>query len=220
MRPVDKACFAGNQESYTPYGKAKADLITALGSFCSYCERVVISSSLAVEHIENKASYPVKESNWDNFLLSCVSCNSIKGVKSVVDVLLPDRNNTFEVFLYLESGFIQVRPDIEPILSVKAQALLDLVRLDRIPHKNGYAGTDTLWLERKESWDLAQRYLQKYKTNGCDIETVKDLAKSRGFWSVWMQVFQNEPAVQKALLSAFPGTKLKYFKSLLPKLCV
>jgi len=217
MRPVDKTSFSGNKTTYKPFNTAKDDLITTLGSFCSYCERAVIYPALAVEHIENKDTYPDKECDWSNFLLACVNCNSIKGKKSVQAVLLPDRDNTFEVFLYLDSGFIQVKPNTGSTLALQAQALINLVRLDRIPSCNGYAGSDNLWLIRKEAWVLAHRYLKKYQENKCDIETLIDLALLRGFWSVWMQVFENDPAVQKALLNAFTGTNKSYFKSLLSK---
>ena len=215
MRPVDKSLFQGNKQSYIPYGDAKDDLIKAIGEFCSYCERQGFRSALAVEHIQDKKSFPVLESNWSNFLLSCTSCNSVKATKAVTDCLLPDRDNTFDAFMYLESGFIQTKPDLDDVLKDQAQALINLAGLDRIPGRQGYSGKDTLWLKRKECWVLAGRYLQKYQNNNCDIETIIDLALGYGFWSVWMQVFETYPDVQKELINAFTGTQKKFFQQIL-----
>lgn len=211
MRPVDKALFHGNQVSYDPYGKAKDHLIEALGDFCSYCERQGIRAALAVEHIEDKDTYPVKEYDWNNFLLSCTNCNSIKARKDITAALLPDRDNTFNAFTYLEGGLVQVNSRASADVKLKAKALIDLVGLDRRPNRNDYFGSDDLWLKRKESWELAQRYLIKYQNNECDVETINDLALNNGFWSVWMTVFQNYPEVRQALIDSFPGTNVTFF---------
>ena len=215
MRPVDKSLFQGNKQRYIPYGDAKDDLITALGCFCSYCERQGFPSALAVEHIQDKNSFPSLELEWSNFLLACTNCNSIKGTKTVTNSLLPDRDNTYAVFMYLESGFIQVKPDLDDVLKGQAQALINLAELDRIPGRQGYSGKDTLWLNRKESWVLANRYLKKYQNKDCDIETIIDLALNNGFWSVWMQVFVDFPNVQKELIHVFSGTQKKFFQQIL-----
>jgi len=214
MRPVNKSLYQNNQATYNPYGNAKPDLIKALDGFCSYCERQGFSTALEVEHIQDKDSHQTLEFIWENFLLSCKNCNTCKSTKPVTDILLPDRNNTFESFIYLESGFIKVNPAINETLKPKAQALLDLVRLDRIPNRNGYSGKDTLWQERKQAWVLAQRYLDKYQQS-CDIETIKDLALKTGFWSIWMRAFEAFPEVQKELINSFAGTRTEFFQDIL-----
>lgn len=211
MRPINKNLYQHNQTIYNPYGKAKNDLILALGGFCSYCERQGFSTALEIEHIKDKDTYPAEKFKWNNFLLACKNCNTCKTTKSTIGVLLPDRNNTFEVFIYLESGFIKVNPKINNSLKPQAQVLLDLVRLDRIPNRNGYTGNDTLWQERKKTWNLSQRYLNKYLQGICDIETVKDLALAQGFWSIWMRAFKNFPEVQKELITSFKGTRTEFF---------
>lgn len=215
MRPVDKSLFQESQESYRPYGDAKDDLISALGGFCSYCERQGFRSALAVEHIQDKNTYPDYKFSWDNFLLSCTNCNSIKSTKNIDGALLPDRDNTSDVFIYLESGFIQVKPDLNNAKKIKALALINLVGLDRIPNKRGYSGNDTLWLDRKKGWELAQRYLDKYQQHRCDAETIKDQALAQGCWSIWMQVFEEHSEIQKELINAFPGTQKIFFQNIL-----
>ena len=214
MRPVNKSLYQHNQTIYNPYGNAKDDLISALGGFCSYCERQGFSTALEIEHIKNKDTYPSEKFKWNNFLLACKNCNTCKTTKSIKDVLLPDRDDTFEVFIYLESGFIKVNPIINDNLKPQAQALLDLVRLDRIPNRNGYLGKDTLWAERKKIWDLSQRYLDKYQQNKCDIKIITDLALGYGLWSIWMRAFEDFPEVQKELIKDFSGTRIEFFQHL------
>jgi uncharacterized protein (TIGR02646 family) len=215
MRPVNKSLYTQNKATYKPYGTAKDDLFSAIGSFCSYCEREGFHSALDVEHIKHQNTYPFEEFNWDNFLLSCTNCNSCKKTKEITNELLPDRDNTFEVFVYLEGGYIQCNPNLDENLKRKAQALLNLVRLDRVPGKNGYTGNDTIWIERKTVWETAQRYLAKYQNGDCDIETVKDLALPNGFWSIWMRTFENFPEVQKELINSFKGTRIEFFQDIL-----
>jgi hypothetical protein len=63
----------------TAYGNARLSLITNYGQYCSYCGMPVYDSSLAVEHILPKASFPDVMMCYPNFLLACPVCNSIKG---------------------------------------------------------------------------------------------------------------------------------------------
>lgn len=68
------ACIKADPE----YGFSRFDLISAIGSYCSYCE-LPISSVPAVEHRLPKAYFPALFLNWSNFLLACTLCNSTKG---------------------------------------------------------------------------------------------------------------------------------------------
>ena len=213
MRPIDKSKYSENKKAYKPYGDAKDDLIKAIGPFCSYCERNGFSSALDVEHIEDKKNNPTKEYDWDNFLLACKNCNSIKGNKKINfnEIVLPDRDNTFEVFVYLESGLIIVNPSIDSELRLKAEKLIDLIGLDRYPGHESYSNKDKRWSERKEIWELANRYLNKLKEARCDIETILDLASKSGFWSIWMNVFWEYKEIKKRLVTDFNGTRSEYF---------
>lgn len=51
MRPVDKG---HKDKEYRPYTTAKRDLIEAIGPYCSYCERNMLSGG-AVEHKQLKS---------------------------------------------------------------------------------------------------------------------------------------------------------------------
>ncbi len=214
MRPVDKSIFKDNQSRYTPYGDAKPDLLKALGSFCSYCERKGFSSALDVEHIEDKKNNSQKENDWSNFLLACKNCNSIKGTKEVDfnKIFFPHIDNTFRILDYLESGLIVVANNISNGDKIKTKKLIDLIGLDRIPGHSDYSTKDERWEERKKCWEIATRYLKKFESNKTDCKTIIDLAKAYGFWSIWMSVFNRHSLVTQKLLNDFKGTRLSCFQ--------
>lgn len=213
MRPVDKSSYTANQEEYKPYGNAKPDLIQALGSYCSYCERQGFSSALDVEHLEDKNANPDKEFLWNNFLLACKNCNSIKGTKEIdfPNIILPHIQDTFSPFEYLESGFVKIKDEVVEPLRNKVIALVDLVGLDRRPGFPKYSTKDYRRQERKQAWELSKNYKQKYIAGNCDIETIVDLSVINGFWSIWMHAFKDFPEVQKELILRFNGTRKTFF---------
>jgi 5-methylcytosine-specific restriction endonuclease McrA len=59
------------------YATARGDLITNIGQYCSYCE-MPLAASLAIEHKLPKNWFPRFSISWENFLLACPICNSIK----------------------------------------------------------------------------------------------------------------------------------------------
>jgi len=209
MRPVNKALYQENRSTYNPYGDAKKDLIGALGEYCSYCERRGFDSALDVEHINDKATHPLQKCQWDNFLLACKNCNSIKGTQPVDNCLLPHRDNTFIAFSYLESGFVQVNTQHS---GEEALNLMNLVGLDRTPAHPNHSPKDTRWQERKRAWELGVRYRQKYDNAECDGQTVVDLALGYGFWSLWMGLFGEYPEIKEGLTRKFAGTRREHFE--------
>lgn len=211
MRPVDKTTFNSNRVEYNNYGDAKPDLIAAIGEYCSFCERRGFTSALDVEHIEHKDKHPDKEKLWDNFLLGCKNCNSIKGTSDIdfSSIILPHLDDTYSPFQYLESGLIKIKDSIEE--PRKAKALVALVGLDRRPGHPKYSPKDTRWQERKPAWELSKKYRNKYVHNSCDIETITDLALNNGFWSIWMLSFEEFPEVQNELILSFKGTRRSCF---------
>lgn len=213
MRPVDKSRYTLNEDEYNPYGTAKPHLIRAIGKYCSYCEREGFSSCLDVEHVEDKDAHPNKEFLWDNFLLACKNCNSIKSTKEIhfANILLPHLQQTFLPFEYLESGYIKIKDDVVDPVKVQVLALIDLVGLDRRPGHPNYSTKDDRWQERKQAWELSKKYREKYIAGNCDIETIVDLSENNGFWSIWMNCFDCSPEVQRALIDGFVGTRLNFF---------
>lgn len=210
MRPINKELFTINKTEYIPYGNAKDDLFSAIGQYCSYCERTGYSSALDVEHVKDKDSFSSLKFNWDNFILSCKNCNSIKGKKTVDNTLLPHIDDTFNVFIYLEGGYIDINR-VNVIkgtdLETKTQNLINLVGLDRIPGHPKYSHKDKRWNDRKKVWELAKKYLISYEAGKINKEVIIDLAEGYGFWSIWMQIFKNHSVVKNELIEKFNGTR-------------
>lgn len=217
MRPVERGTAP---RTYRKYGEAIGDLEARLGTYCSYCERP-ISVGLAVEHIIPKKLHPELETEWTNFLLSCTNCNSNKGDTPVVieDFLWPERDNTFFALSYTKGGFVKLSEHMNQVQQEKAQALLDLVGLQR--HlANGWqdpSPRDKRWQNREEVWTYAEMLrglLEKLE----DVEHIKEAeqaiiaaAKNLGFFSVWMTVFNDYPTIKKGIIKRLPGTALSCF---------
>lgn len=213
MRPIRRG--GAPKGSYTDYRKAIADLVSRLGPYCSYCERLV-TSTIAVEHIQPKALHPHLENIWSNFLLACVNCNSTKKDKDVQfsQVLLPDRDNTFIAFSYQADGSIDVSTytSANSLQTIAAETLrltgLDLAA-QNTPDINGRQVALDRVRQRQEAWneaDIAKTNLQNNPNNAILREYIVKLAKKTGFFSVWMTVFANDSDMRQRLINAFPGT--------------
>lgn len=209
MRPVERGAAP---RVYKEYGDAIGDLETRLGTYCSYCERR-LPINLAVEHVVPKSLEKALETEWTNFLLGCTNCNSVKGDQPVIvdDVLWPDRDNTFLAFKYVKGGFVYLAEDLSPVQEAKAQALLDLVGLQR--HRaRGWgrpAPRDKRWEQRDQVWAAAERCRKNYEIlEEADAakEFVLTAAEGFGFFSVWMTVFDTYPSVKVGLIALFAGT--------------
>jgi len=233
MRPVVRGNgpldSSGNPKTFKTYQDARGDLIDQLGEYCSYCE-ARLSSSLAVEHILPKSQFPDETTNWENFCLACTNCNSTKGsamknrwnsswqylpfdsAKKAArsEFYWPDRDNTFRAIEYLEGGKIKVNPSLAPEEQKIAQATIEMVGLDKIPNPDPQK-RDRRWHNRRETWEKAKGCLDKIgkcAPNSLEEmrELILDMAQSKGFWSVWMTVFKNDPDMLQRLIDAFPGT--------------
>ncbi len=208
MRRVERGPWplddANNPKSFQPYNKAKADLLSRLGEYCSYCERL---GDLHVEHVVPKRYRPDLEQEWTNFLLGCANCNAIKGDRNLSrnGYMWPDQDDTEAVFSYLPDGIVRVRDDLSEPIRTKAQKLFDLVGLGRCPVNESRA-RDLRWRKRREAWGLAKSAQQLVK-QGADIDWMIQLAKAVGFFSVWMTVFADDPQMCDRLRRSFLGTR-------------
>lgn len=214
MRPVERGTAP---RTYSKYGDAIGDLEERLGTYCSYCERR-LPASLAVEHVVPKDLHPELKTEWTNFLLGCANCNSVKGDQPVeVDNFLwCDRDNTFLAFAYSNGGFVQLADNLNEVQKDKAQALLDLVGLQR--HKaSGWgkpAPRDKRWQDREELWAIAEKCRDNFiALSQVDEakEFVLQVAKGYGFFSVWMTVFDAHPDIKRELIQIFTGTATSCF---------
>lgn len=231
MRPVDKwpveARIQNNghtieiNSDYKPYREAKPLLALNLGQFCSYCEEAYHQlRDLHVEHIQPKKYmedgryiYAHLETKWDNFLLSCETCNGQdnKDTKNVVygKCHLPHLNNTFLSLCYMDGGVVVVNPDLEGTAKENASNLLNLVGLNKSPKESSPG--DSRWKKRRKDWNLASLYLTKYREGKCDVRTIIDLVKGYGGWSIWFTIFRDHREVREALVEQFPGTSKECF---------
>jgi len=215
MRPIIRGDIPTENAipiTFAHYGKALPHLVRRIGLYCSYCGKR-IENSPAIEHICPKSVDPSLELDWNNFLLACKNCNSIKHVhpdninESKKDYFWPDEDDTFNIFTYEYSGKINVKNSIPPEIKEKAKKTLELTGLNR------YDRGDEIPLKRREAWGVATESLSDLKK--CETEEMKRqiirTAVSRGYWSVWMTVFRNENNILKSLIDLFPGTNTKYF---------
>jgi len=216
MRPTRRGA-SPRIGDFANYRDALPDLVSRLGRYCSYCERPILAQ-LAVEHIQPKGlpAYQTLIGRWDNFLLACVNCNSTKQDKDVVlsDVLLPDRDNTFSAYLYDAAGGVQVTPTLSRPKHKLALATLTLVGLQRSAAAAADANGRLIALDRIEqrfeAWLLAERAREKLLAlrpgDAVVIDAVVLLAQATGFFSVWKEVFRDDPSIRNRLIDAFPGT--------------
>lgn len=214
MRPVERGDLpidpnTGIPIVFTDYSQAKPHLIGRLGAYCSYCERL-INHLLHVEHIQPKDPRPDLELRWDNFLLSCVNCNSPKGSNELIlsDYYWSDRDNTARAFEYLETGNVCVNPSLNESEQEQAQRTLELIGLDRFPSHPKFSQKDNRWSQRLDAWGIAKRKLKQLKENDTPDkrDDIVELAQAKGFWSVWMTVFREDTDMLKRFINAFPGT--------------
>lgn len=207
-------------DSYDNYRDAKPALAYNLGMFCSYCEDAYHQlRDLHVEHVQPKGYeengikiYAHLEKDWSNFLLSCATCNGAdnKGTKNVVfgECHLPHRNNTFKSLVYKAGGVVEVNPLLTGDAYSHARNLLDLVGLGKSPATS--CPGDTRYKKRTADWDLACKYRIKFDAGKIGIDTIVDIVKARGGWSIWFTVFCGCDNVRKALLD-LPGTAKQFF---------
>src|ERR1043166_3338434 len=215
MRPVFKG---STLKTYNSYEEATADLIAAIGDYCSYCERQ-IETHLAVEHVQPKSRRKSLRTAWENFLLACVNCYSCKGKKHVnLDKFVwPDRDNTLRAFTYLQGGRVIPSSKLQIKNRIRAQKTIDLVGLDRDPgnpkKSKRPTSADKRWRRREEAWDLANRDLTRLQAN--DSPEVRELivenALGRGMFSIWMTVFANDAEMRQRLVNGFRGTATNCF---------
>ena len=123
---------------------------------------------------------------------------------------MPHLNNTFLSFEYLPGGAIRVNQKLTDNSKIHAENLLKLVGLWK--GKKDSLPSDNRWKIRLESWNLALRYLVKYKNDKINnFDSVLDLVKTGGMWSIWFTVFKDHDEVRKALIDEFPGTAKECF---------
>ena len=195
------------QAEYPNYGDAKIPLAGNIGQYCSYCEGYEKIHSLEVEHMAAKSKGGSRTA-WNNFLLCCKICNTVKGVEVIGDDFhWPHLNNTFYSFVYDETGRVKVNDSIPALSQVRAQNLLDLTGLQRFPNTgNPPTQKDFRWKCRYEAWNRATRCKEQFLDGSITEDDIISNAKYTGQWSIWFTVFKGVDSVRAQLISDFPGT--------------
>jgi uncharacterized protein (TIGR02646 family) len=217
MRPVKKWNINENGvvAIYNPYKKAKAVLKYNFGDepyfYCNYCDRKLPGITIDVEHILPKGlqHYAHLEFSWDNFLLSCKSCNGVKLDTdfNLNDVVLPHINNTMLCFNFENDGTVSVKTGLHRTDQIKSTNTISLVGLDIGKDHPDRKPQDDRFAERLEVLNLAKLKLTQFERNKQEISDIVGLAKLTGFWSVWMNVFENHINLKNELIKAFNGTQ-------------
>lgn len=221
MRPVDKG--EEPKEKYAKYQDAEKLLEKRIGAYCSFCELPIVHVP-EVEHRESKAAGGELLA-WKNLLLSCKYCNTRKGKKVAAGekelYLWADEDDTFRAFTYAK-GIPKINRDYLKEkgngMEQRAANLFRLVQLGHIPKPKE---RDRRWNQRMEAYNIAVESLEGWE--GIKAQEDKEsylkqtlrLAKSVGFFSVWMEVFKEHKDVQKRLIEGFDGTKKDYFGDIL-----
>lgn len=219
MRPVNKG--TSPYESIDKYSEALPYLEDRIGIYCSYCG-AKIDHAPEIEHVVSK-SKGGDRTEWKNLLLACKYCNARKSNRTTPenkdDYLWPDENNTELAYSYI-GGIPKVNSqallalDASGDTAQKAENLYNLVKLGNIPEPGD---KDRRFKQRNKAFDDASHSLQNWeKLKETDGKVaIKDqiirTAENAGFFSVWMEVFKDEPEMKNALLTAFPGTETRFF---------
>lgn len=197
--------------SYNNYRDAKLPLSGNLGCYCSYCELPFNIVALEVEHMQAVKKGGLK-TDWNNFLLSCKLCNTVKSTKIAENNShWPHLNNTFFDFIYEEDGRVKLNPQLSGLSKDRAQNLYDLVQLGR--YKSDATQMDYRWIKRFEIWNAAKRARDSYVARKWDEYDVIDKAKNTGCWSIWFTAFAGFDEIRELLISEFPGTCRSCFDS-------
>jgi hypothetical protein len=216
VRPIRRLAAPN---TYDRYQDAIGDLEECFGCYCSYCERR-FPALLAVEHVSPKSSDAARETDWTNFLLGCVNCNSAKGSRPTndQDFLWPDKDNTLAAIEYGAGGLVEPSLALDAEIASKAAALIDLVGLDRHPGQPAAkqpADRDKRYLEREEKWKFAQLLRERLPHNNTNDyrELLVSMAKEAGFFSIWIAAFHDDADMRRRLVEAHVGTELDCFGS-------
>lgn len=223
MRPVSK----GNPPigvAFTNYRDSFDYLLDRIGigeyqnikiaQYCSYCERV-ISTNLAVEHIEPKKgpyAKPHLENSWENFLLSCVNCNSKKGSKRIQfnKLYFPDRDNTFHALEYRHNGEVHPSATLSHAQKIIAQETIDLVGLNEPINTDVDGVSKDRRTQRLNAFALALDSLEDLKSSPQN-QTVQNLIVkgmlASGYFSIWMKVFEGYPHIRNMFIDSIRGTR-------------
>lgn len=226
----------------TNYRKANRYLTERLGKYCSFCEMQLETGLHVEHKLpkDSKSAYPELRGDWNNFVLACTHCNSSKNTMKtkwqlkegekppdphiVLDAYYwPDQDNTTCLFEYERGGLISINQYLTDDQLEKAEKTFKLTDIGKqTVNKNNenprLEARFKAYTGAKRSLEKLQQSIQRskeYKNDKLIEETYEDIAiqaLDKGFFSVWMTVFQDYPDMQERLIKAFPGTSFVYIR--------
>ena len=92
----------------------------------------------------------------------------------------------------IQGGLVSINSFLTDAQKLKAEALMNLVGLDKYPKNPKYADlkNDKRWMHRDYAWKQAERNLRKYEDGERAADSIAHLAAQRGFFSVWFTVLK------------------------------
>lgn len=200
MRAVDRGLAP---KVYIHHNDARHDLSGRIGYYCSYCE-MGVNNMIEVEHVHPVANGG-NATDWDNFLLSCKYCNTVKSNNNAnrVDYFWPDIDNTDLLFDYtLDNKVLLVKSTHNALNQAQANNLINLCGLNRYP------GSGTEPTPADTRWRLRDQVMVQAMNSYNNWVKIKQIPLARqvmanqiaqtsiiGFYSVWCKVFAGEQIV-------------------------
>lgn len=220
MRPLDKGPVPldehGEAIAPTDYQSWRKALIDRIGYYCAYCN-IPLSHNLQVEHVVPKDPPPGYTPGdalaWDNMLLACGPCNNAKSNTPVnaAAFYLPENHNThlaFTIENHAKTGhaIVAERPGLMDNQHQKARRTIDLTQLDNTDERDKIV--DIRSIRRKDAMEAVRAMKEIFDhsksspTYNADTaaENVARQAKVTGFFSLWFDAFDDEPAVMRTLV--------------------
>ena len=203
MRPVNKG---DSPRDYYTYNEAKDDLRNILGTYCSYCE-MNISNQPDIEHVSPKSKNHKLETDWNNLLLACKTCNGIKSNNNQDrrGYIFPDTDNTASAYKYTKTK-ITINKSLSKDKKKLAAFTHNLIKLNR--KKDSKNRIDDRQFARLTEWEKAVESLDDYIV--CNTPEMKrQIGRSpSGFFSSWLEIFKDYPEVKEEILKNVKGSAM------------
>ncbi len=234
MRPLDKGkCPTdkqGKNKVVIDYKSWRLDLIKRIGYYCAYCN-MPLSASIQVEHVVAKIPIPGNAAggklDWENMLLACGPCNTVKSNQPVSPHThyLPEEHNTLLIFdiaahfKHNDTAIVKPAPGLLKAQQTKAEATIKLLGLDKIDRRQKVV--DIRWQRRRDAMisvrACRELFLQATHSSTYDptatARYIAEIAKTTGFFLLWFKAFADQPSVMEKLLDhcIIPGTAQNCF---------
>ncbi|MEA2018030.1 MAG: hypothetical protein U9N59_06245 [Campylobacterota bacterium] len=144
---------------------------------------------------------------WNNFLLACKTCNTIKNDKDIDECIFPDTDNTAYAYKYTQTK-VTTNPNMTKEEQILSQNSLDLIDINR--QKNTKNRDDDRVI-RSQEWNKAILSLQRYLKRPDKLMAEQIGVSPDGFISSWLEIFKDYPEVKEEIIKNTKGTALECY---------